>query len=179
MVSAGRKINFNERALNFVNLTIGADAGSCPYLLFKQSDGEWVNNGKILHMAKGRAKEQTELVRFSGLVDRFRLEEREPERAQIETAALSVMLDNGSVIELAAKPSLPLPEPSHMELFWGESSEFSFELPEWILPSQVVESHLALTGFYERYSVLTGQSRTEVQEIEYTKGYVNDEKYSN
>ena len=46
--TANTTINFKETTKTALNITIGADSGSCPILLFRQSSDQWISSRKIL-----------------------------------------------------------------------------------------------------------------------------------
>ena len=105
--------------------------------------------------APAKDKRYTEARDFEGLRTRFRLEEREPEIAHIEAAALVVTFDGGETLRLApamneAQASLRL----EVDLAWGEQLDLNFRLPEGRSPDRVVKSQLEITGYYERYDNL-------------------------
>ena len=154
LVSNGTRLNFAKRqASNSIDLTTVAEIGSCPDLLsWDENDREWVEHGKVLHKAPSRDKRYTEARDFEGLRTRFRVEEREPEIARIENAALVVTFDGGETLRLApvmsgAQASLRL----ELDLAWGERLDLNFRLPEGRSADRVVKSRLEITGYYERH----------------------------
>lgn len=153
----GQRIDFSQRSANFFNITISSLEGSCPYLLsWKSSRERWLEHGKALHRAQGSAQQETETWNLSGFVPRFRLEEREPEVAYIDFAGLAVALRDGSVIELVSNDrALSARDQDYVRLAWGDAIEFDFQLPDGITPSDVLESRLSLTGYYDRYPRLS------------------------
>ena len=117
--------------------------------------GSGVEHGKVLHKAPAKDKSYTEARDFEGLRTRFRIEEREPEIAHIDAAALILTFDGGGTLRLApamndAQASLRL----EADLAWGEQLDLNFRLPEGSSPDRVVKSQLEITGYYERYSNL-------------------------
>jgi hypothetical protein len=152
----GKRIEFAQRSANFVDVTFSGEIGSCPYLSsYDSADGDWTNHGKVLHRAIGKPREETESRSFAGFRSRFRLEEREPEVAHIDHAALHVMLASGEMLQLDADhPGLAARDGDYVQLFWGEAIEFAFKLPDGTSSKDVVASRLELTGYYERYSSL-------------------------
>jgi hypothetical protein len=135
---------------NFIRLTYGAEAGSCPYLLsWDDGDHEWINHGKILHRGQGKAKSYTEISSLPGLRTHFRIEEREPELAHLKPPKLVVAFSDGSTRTL--QPTDPANDVANITLRWGERADFTFAT-EGMNPSDVVESRLEVTGYYERYS---------------------------
>jgi hypothetical protein len=156
VVVNGRRMEFVRQASNFLDLTVTAEVGSCPYLQSaEKSDGQWIEHGKVLHRALGRAREDQESITFPGFRARYRLEEREAEVAFIDHAELVITLANGTSKSLApSEPDLARRDGQHLTLFWGESSTFVFDLPEEVAEIDVVESRLTLSGYYERYGDL-------------------------
>ena len=147
-------------AANFINLTVTAEIGSCPYLLSWDDAGrEWIEHGKVLHKAPSRDLAYTEARTFAGLRTHFRIEEREPEIAHIAGAVLVVTLDDGRTLSLA--PGLGGSQTCDrvdLELLWGESVDLQFRLPPHVRAEEVVESRLELTGYYERYAEVLAQA---------------------
>jgi hypothetical protein len=139
---------------NFIDLTVTAEVGSCPYLLSQEAGSEeWISHGKVLHRALGRDRKYTEARTFSGLRTRFRLEEREPEIATIEDVSLVVMRQDGTAVTLRPRPvGSAAVLPGRLELLWGDAIEFEFVPPEDAARGAVVESRLEVTGYYLRYS---------------------------
>jgi hypothetical protein len=139
---------------NFIDLTMTAEVGSCPYLLSQDEDShEWISHGKVLHRALGRDRKYTEARTFSGLRTRFRLEEREPEIATIEDVSLVVTRQDGTAVTLRPRPvGSAAVLPGRFELLWGDAIEFEFVPPEDAAHGAVVESRLEVTGYYLRYS---------------------------
>ena len=141
---------------NFIDLTVTAEVGSCPYLLSRQeSSQDWISHGKILHRALGRDHRYTEARTFPGLRTHFRLEEREPEIATIEDISLIVTRQDGTAATLRPRPVGSASVVSgRFELLWGDAAEFEFVPPENAASGAIVESRLEVTGYYLRYSGL-------------------------
>jgi len=156
--TANTTINFKETTKTALNITIGADSGSCPILLFRQSSDQWISSGKILQTAKGVAGETSETIAFPGLVSQFRLEEREPEVARLRRPTLTLRLRNRETLTLT--PNQPFHRDG-FELLWGDAFEFSFDVPESVSGDSVMESRLEITGYYDRYSEVLA-SNTDV-----------------
>jgi hypothetical protein len=157
LIANSTRLGFPERySVNSIQLTASAEAGSCPYLLaWDEKDSEWVDEGKVLHNAPAENRRYTETRTFGGLRTRFRIEEREPELAHIESAALVVNLDNGDALRLAPKMrGSSVSERIGVELRWGEGIDLYFELPESMSANLVIGSRFEVTGYYERYSSL-------------------------
>jgi hypothetical protein len=116
----GRRVDFRPADANFIDLTVSALIGSCPYLLAWDSrDHEWVDTGKMLHEATSKEREYSETRRFRGLSSRFRLEEREPEIAFIDHAGLTLELKNGETLTLeTAHPQLAARDGRYLQLYW-------------------------------------------------------------
>jgi hypothetical protein len=160
-----RRVDLAQRSANFFDLTLSSETGSCPYLLsLDDAERDWTNHGKVLHRAIGKPREETESRTFEGWRARFRLEEREPELARIDSAALHVTLATGATLLLEADhPDLTARDGRYVELFWGEAVDFGFELPAGVRAGEVVSSRLELTGYYERYSSLLAGAPSEEQ----------------
>ncbi|MEM7751171.1 MAG: hypothetical protein AAF346_23160, partial [Pseudomonadota bacterium] len=144
---------------NFLQLAMGSESGSCPFLMsWDEKTRGWVDHGKVLHAARGAEHEMSEVKTFDGFVGRFQLQEREAELAKIDRAFLDIETVNGNMIRLLTDhPKLRSQDSQRALLHWGELAEFKFELPEWIKPSDVVRSNLHLRGYYERYSEIVAQ----------------------
>ena len=95
---------------------------------------------------------------FSGFRARFRIEEREPEAAFINRAELTVVLKDGRTMSLTAANGKPAGV-GHRRLFWGQSLQFQFSLPDGVDEKNVIESRLNVTGYYSRYPNLMAQSK--------------------
>jgi len=161
LVVSGRRLDFVRRAANFLELTVAQEIGSCPYLQsWNGRDQEWINHGKILHRAQGRAREYAETIVFSDFRPSFRLEEREAEVAFIDHAELSLTLTNGAIMSLPPdEPRLAHRDLDYLELMWGDRVTFRFSLPDGISSDDVESSRLTLSGYYERYAdLLAGSS---------------------
>jgi hypothetical protein len=156
LVVDGQRIDLLRRSSNFIDVAVSPEGGSCPFLLtWDRTDGDWIDHGKVLHRAPDPAREYTEARVFPGFQARFRLEEREPEVALIDQAELLVTLRSGATLALATDhPRLAARDRDYLQLMWGEAVEFAFTLPEGIAEQDVVQSQLAVTGYYQRYSTL-------------------------
>lgn len=152
----GKQIDLRRRAANFLDITLSTGAGSCPYLMtWDAREQDWINHGKVLHRANNKSLEYTEMVEFEGFQSSFRLEEREPEVAYIDHAALAVTLRNGQVLVLTPdRTSLVARDGDYVRLLWGESIDFAFKVPDGVAENDVVGSRLMVTGYYQRYSNL-------------------------
>jgi hypothetical protein len=150
----GNVVEFDRRSANFVDIVLGWGAYSCPYLMsWNSGERRWTNHGKILHMANSRQDLYSETTTFTGLRQRFRIEEREPEAAFIDQAKLTVTLKNQQILTLSPNnPALVECDDNYLSLYWGEAINFEFALPEGVAADAVVESRLTLTGYYEPYS---------------------------
>jgi hypothetical protein len=137
----------------YIDITIEEGQGSCPYLsVWDAERARWVDQGKVLDKAKGRALEETETRIFPGFQGRFLLSEREPEAAFIDRAALTVTLKDGRKVDLkAAQSRIDDLDGKYSVLMWGDRMEVTFALPKDIAESDVISSALSLTGYYERY----------------------------
>lgn len=157
------RVDFNEMpAPNFVNMTIGYESGSCPYLYsWSASDQEWIDHGKILHKGQGIANSYTETRTFPGLRTHFRIEEHEPEMAHLQRPALFVEFRDGS--SQTFTPLGPADSAAGMTLMWGEAVDFSFAVPDTVRADDVVETRLEVTGYYDRYSQLLAEQSAHPQ----------------
>jgi len=157
------RVDFNEMpAPNFVNMTIGFEAGSCPYLYsWNETDQEWIEHGKILHKGQGIANSYTETRTFPGLRTHFRIEEHEPEVAHLQRPALIVEFRDGS--SQTFTPLRPADSAAGMMLMWGEAIDFSFAVPDAVKADDVVETRLEVTGYYDRYSQLLAEQSPHPQ----------------
>jgi hypothetical protein len=97
------RVDFVERPLaNFIEMSLSGEAGSCPYLLsWDETDHEWISHGKVLHKGLGKDNAYTEMVTFPSLRTHFRIEEREPELAHLQSAALFLELRDGTTQTLS------------------------------------------------------------------------------
>jgi hypothetical protein len=152
----GIRVDLERGPASFIELVIADARGSCPYLLaWDGAQRDWTNHGKVLHRANSRELEYTETITIAGFVPRFRIEEREPEVALLDHVELAVTLGSGETLTLAAQDArLRARDGDRVQLLWGEAIELVFRLPERISEDDVVDSRLALTGFYQRYSSL-------------------------
>lgn len=170
---AGGRIDFLQRSANFTDVVLGWGEYSCPYLLSWDNEGEkWINHGKILHEAKARELEYTEMVSFSNLRARFRLQEREPETAFIGRTELTVTLSNGGILVL--KPHMTGPATradSYLVLHWGDTANLEFTLPPDVDQSAVEQSRLSITGYYEPYSDLKPSAYSPRERGRSTRNY--------
>ena len=157
------RVDFNEMAApNFVNMTIGYEAGSCPYLYsWNASEQEWIDHGKILHKGQGIANSYTETRTFPGLRTHFRIEEHEPEMAHLQRPALFVEFRDGS--SQTFEPLGPADNAAGMTLMWGEAVDFSFAVPDTVKVDDVVETRLEIAGYHDRYSQLLAQQSPHPQ----------------
>lgn len=156
----GSEVTLAPRSANFVELVASYEEGSCPYLMaWDAADGEWIDHGKVLHAAKGAARQETEIVPFSGFLSRVKLEEREPEIASIDAVTLEVKLRDGRIVLLPAlQEALAVRDRSYFRLVWNEAVEIGFDLPEGVAEADVVESRLLVTGFYQPYAGIRAAS---------------------
>ena len=156
----GERVDLQNRSANYMEMTMSAEEGSCPYPLSQGAEGsDWIDHGKILHAAPSQDREYTDVRNFSGFRARFRIEEREPEAAFINRAELTVVLKDGRTISLTAGNGKPAAGVGHRRLFWGQSLQFQFSLPDGVDEKNVIESRLNVTGYYSRYRNLMAQSK--------------------
>lgn len=162
LTSINQRFDFRMPPNNKISVDISWEAGSCPYLLSQAPNGEWIEHGKVLHNANGIAQRATDARVFQGAVTRFKLEEREAERARIDGVHLRVALRSGGSFTL--KPDAPFEAASSdqpLELLWGQGAELNFTLPASIARTDVKETELVVSGYYERYNALlaSGEAR--------------------
>ncbi len=157
----GEKLILAAAPLNALAMTTGSAEGSCPYLTAWNADsGQWTEYGKMLHKANTKRLEQTDVRRMDGFRGQFKLEEREAEIAYIDKASLEILLADGR--ELTLEPDVPRLrslDKDYLVLMWDEAVDFKFVLPDGIVAKDVVESRLALSGYYERYSAIATSLR--------------------
>lgn len=150
----GSTLKLSKRAANFMEITMTSEAGSCPYLLsWNDRENEWIEHGKILDGAPSKSKSYTEVKAFRGFRGRFRIDEREPEMAFVERAALTVILADNRVVAL--EPIISAEDgrvQGAASIPWGHHISIEFKLPDEVPPKSVVKSFLAITGYYSRYS---------------------------
>jgi hypothetical protein len=154
MEVGGEKIVFAAGKLNEFVMNVSISEGSCPFMLAWNKDtGRWTEYGKMLHKANMKSLQQTDVRRLDGWRGTFRLEEREAEVAFIDMATLHVELRDGKTLTLEPdNDALKSLDQNYVQLLWGDAVEFSFKLPNDVKEEDVLESRLALSGYYERYS---------------------------
>ncbi|GGH27638.1 hypothetical protein GCM10007036_36300 [Alsobacter metallidurans] len=106
------------------------DGGSCPFLMVKESDGDWSLQGRVLVGANQRSLARSEAVKLPVDTSDIRIEEREPEITYIST--IKIRYSGLQEAELASSVIL---QP-------GES--LSLKLPR----AADNETTLMLTGYY-------------------------------
>lgn len=153
----GEEVRFANPNRDTIHFTVAGGAGSCPILYaWSESDSRWVKHGKVLHKAQGKAKQQTEIVRFEGFVPKFVLSEEELEVARIRDVRVSIELDDGTVhwpeLTVAGREDRSAIGP--FELYADEEIELALALPSGVAPARVRETRFAVTGYYDRYSAL-------------------------
>lgn len=157
------RVDFTSQPVaNFLELTSSNEAGSCPYLLsWDDTDREWITHGKVLHKGQNKDHAYTETVTFPDLRTRFRIEEREPELAHVQSLRLAIELRDGSTQTFSPmQPPMAAPGDPELTLFWGETADFSFAVPDTVSAADVVQTRLQVTGYYERYSNLLAQQES-------------------
>jgi hypothetical protein len=158
------RVDFVERPLaNFIEMSLSAEAGSCPYLLsWDETDHEWIVHGKVLHKGQGMDNAYTETVTFPSLRTHFRIEEREPELGHLQSATLVVELRDGTTQTLSpVRTATSARHDSEIILMWGEAADLSFAVPDTLKAEDVRQTRLQVTGYYERYtSLLSEQARS-------------------
>jgi hypothetical protein len=152
----GRRVELGKTSANFIDITVSAQIGSCPYLVsWDAHDREWVDHGKILHSAHGKGRENTETRVLPGFTSRFRLEEREAELALIDQVELVVALTTGETLTLKSENAkLAARDGDYLQLYWGDAVEIEFALPKHLSEQDIVESRISVTGHYRRYASL-------------------------
>lgn len=153
-VADGERYSLEESSANFLSLTLGSFDASCPYLLSWQTGvNDWIDHGKVIAKAKGRAQEGSETRKLDGLVTRFRLVEKEVEVARIDRASLLVRLKSGALLSLQPElAALKQRDRRYHHIYFGEQVEFNFTPPGWLQPDEVESSEITIEGYYERYS---------------------------
>jgi hypothetical protein len=157
----GTRVDLAGSSANYFEMTMSAEEGSCPYLLSRTKNGDWIDHGKILHTAAAKDREYSEIRSFRGFKRHFRLEEREPEIAFIDQVEIDATLNDGRTLTLTAdNPKLASRDGDYLRLLWGDAIDINFTLPTDVQDKDVVESRLSVTGYYERYSNLMAKSGT-------------------
>lgn len=156
-----KRIDFAARPVaNFLELTASQEGASCPYLLsWDDGDHEWVEHGKILDKGQGRTNAYTETVTFPDLRTRFRIEEREPELAHLQSAKLVVEFGDGSTQTFSPAQPAAGSADGEISLMWGEATDISFAVPKTVNATDVRQSRLQVSGYYERYSSLLAEQQ--------------------
>jgi hypothetical protein len=159
----GTRVELRRRAANFIDVTVGAEIGSCPYLLsWNERHREWIDHGKVLHKAPSNEREYTETRIATGFTSRLRIEEREPEVAFIDHVEVEIALRTGETLTLKPdNPSLVERDGDYLRLYWGDAIEIQFALPAAIAEEDVTESRLTVSGYYLRYSDLKARDQAE------------------
>jgi len=154
LVVNDKPIVFDQASRNFMKLSAFSPVGSCPYL-YSWHDGlkTWVHHGKVIHAARGKEKQMTELRTFDGFRAKFRIAEEELEVSYIDSVALEIELqDGGGMTLLPNFDSIIAKDGRYAVIKAGDEIEFSFTLPPPFSASDVKRSTLAVTGYYRRYS---------------------------
>jgi hypothetical protein len=156
-----KRIDFAARPVaNFLELTASQEGASCPYLLsWDDSDHEWISDGKILQRGQGRANAYTDTVTFPDLRTRFRIEEREPELAHLQSVKLVVEFGDGSTQTFSPAQPAAVSGDGEISLMWGEAADISFAVPNTVNAKDVRQSRLQVSGYYERYSSLLAEQQ--------------------
>jgi hypothetical protein len=160
----GTRVDFTARPVaNFLQLTSTSEAGSCPYLLsWDDTDHQWVTYGKVLHNGQGEANAYTETVTFPTLRRHFRIEEREPEIAYVQSVRLIVDMRDGTTQTFSpAQTPAAASGAAEIRLMWGEAADISFAIADTLKAEDVVQTRLQVTGYYERYSNLLAQQERQ------------------
>jgi hypothetical protein len=153
----GERVMVDEtgRVITELNLhsAIGTD-GSCPILYtYDAETGEWVNRGKVIHTARERENEATEVVEVDPSVRRVRLSEEEPEVTHLRRVLLTLTLRDGrSLTYLPRESYKPRRDGYLLRLPAYTQVEFNFDVPPLDHGAAVVKAELSITGYYRRYS---------------------------
>ncbi len=152
----GERIDFTKSDPNFVALTIGDGAGSCPILYtWSEADQRYERFGKIIHKAQTQANKQTQTIGFDGWVSRFLIEEEELEVARLDQARAVIRLADGTLHDLTPESGgLARIDGHSLDIHAGEQVEIVFRLPADFKPDDVIETRLVVHGYYDRYSAL-------------------------
>jgi hypothetical protein len=151
VIIQGNRIAFNQQSSNYSDVVVSREGLSCPFLMaWDEKLGRWIDHGKILDKAPSAEREYSEVKSFPGFQSKFRIEEREPEIAFVRSPELLVVLKDNRTIRLQRKGD-------HVMLYWGDKAEISFQLPDDIPETSVIETRLILRGYYQRYSALVAR----------------------
>jgi hypothetical protein len=135
----------------YAETTNPEDAKSCPFLYaWDESATRWISYGKVIRNARGNQLEMTDSIKLSQLATKFRLAEEEPEQSFIDHVTLRLLLSDGSQVVL--KPTTKLLADRHSKRLYIPAFgaiEFEFMLPEWLKRSDVEQSTISITGYYE------------------------------
>ena len=166
-VVEGKRLELEGKSSNFLALTTSTWDGSCPYLYsWDKTKQKWRKHGKVIHKARGRSKKETETVSFDGLISRYRLAEEEAELAYIDHVDLHLNLKDGSSISIKPQiAELKATDKRYINIFFGETLDIDFPVPDWIDPKQVIKSHITIVGYYRRYSEIMKTARKPVESL--------------
>lgn len=144
----------------FIELSQSGAEASCPYLYSWNDEKKiWKSHGKIIHVAEGRNREAIERIVLTELTSKFRLSEHEPENSYIDQVELRIEMKNGSLFVL--KPNtdeLAHRDGNYLFLPAYTSVEFEFDLPPWLLRTDIESTSLWVTGYYERIASQPGKA---------------------
>lgn len=145
--------------LDKLTMTFTASSGDpqCPYLyVFEESTESYRPLGKILTGARNAGLAREETIEISHVALRFRLAERELERATIDAASLQLTLRDGRSLRLRPNkfPQLERRDGDVVHLDYGHKADFEFALPDDVNERDVVRTRLTVTGYYRRYGAL-------------------------
>jgi hypothetical protein len=158
---AGEHIKLKDHSANFLQLTAGADVGSCPYLYaLDGKTGRWRGYGKVIHTADSKAKKMTQLVKLDGFANHFRLTEHELELSYIDRVQLVLDLHDGRKINLSPQQEImSRTDGNAQKIYAGQTVEFDFTLPDELAPKDIKNSSLTITGYYQRYGSMIMSAR--------------------
>ena len=164
-VGGGMRIDLRRRAANFIDVTVGAEIGSCPDLLsWNGRHREWIDHGKVLDKAPSKEREYTETRISTGFTSRLRIEEREPEVAFIDHVGVAIALRTGETLTLKPdNPSLVARDGDYLRLYSGDAIEIRIRVTRRHCRRGCdgkVNASL-YPGYYLRYSELGARRQEE------------------
>ncbi len=116
----------------------------------------WVVYGKVLHSATSPDAKSTHVEKLRGAPRKYRLEEREPEVAFIDSAKLHVRYEDGSVATyLPNAVALQNTDGKEVRIQWGQSLEFHFPVSDSPDRRAPRTSEIEIVGYYQRINFTT------------------------
>lgn len=138
-----------------LSFTATVEEGSCPYLMSRSGirrSEPWTDYGKILHSASAVSKKSAHIESIDGAPRAYRLEEREPEIAFIDSVKLTVFYDDGSSANFVPNlDRLKHIDGDEIRIGWGEAFEFEFPVSDSPDRRSASHSELEVVGFYQRF----------------------------